>query len=83
MGEFSPYAFYDAGSVRLHAKAAGITPAPLLYERSIAGAGVGTRYVQGPWSADLALAWRTQGGAPEADSTRRNPRAWVKATYRF
>ena len=83
MGAFSPYAFCDAGSVRINANTGSLAQPPTSNRRSIAGAGVGTRYVQGPWSADVAVAWRTQGGEAEDANTRRNPRAWVTATYRF
>lgn len=83
VGDFSPYAFYDAGSVRLHAKVGDMTPAPLSNRRSVAGAGLGARYTQGPWSVDASLAWRTQGGRPEADTTVRNPRGWVTVSYRL
>ena len=79
MGEFSPYAFYDSGAVRINAK-----PQPdTQNKRSIAGAGIGTRYAQGPWSADLAVAWRIHGGEAQDVNTRRNPRAWITATYRY
>ena len=83
MGDFSPFAFYDAGSVRLRAKPDSLTSQPSTNQRSVGGAGVGVRYASGPWSADLAVAWRTEGGTPEADTTNRNPRAWLTATYRF
>ena len=83
LSEFSPYAFYDAGSVRIHAKPGSLTQQPSSNKRSIAGAGVGTRYTQGPWSVDASMSWRTQGGKPEADTTHRTPQAWVTASYRF
>ena len=83
VGDFSPFAFYDAGSVRLRAKPDSLTSQPSTNQRSVGGAGVGVRYASGPWSADLAVAWRTEGGTPEADTTNRNPRAWLTATYRF
>lgn len=75
MGAYSPYAFYDQGSAKIEA--------PTNYKRSIAGAGVGTRWQMGPWSADAALAWRTKGGQPEDANTKRNPRLWVTAAYAF
>lgn len=83
VGEFSPYAFYDAGEVRINAKTDSLSTQPATNKRSISGAGVGTRYAQGPWSVDAALAWRTHGGEADDANTRRNPRAWVTATYRF
>ncbi|MFM8341876.1 MAG: ShlB/FhaC/HecB family hemolysin secretion/activation protein [Methylomonas sp.] len=75
IGDFSPYAFYDAGSIRINAKRN--------IDRSIAGAGIGSRYVLGPWSVDGSLAWRTEGGRPETDTTNRIPQAWLTTSYRF
>jgi hemolysin activation/secretion protein len=77
MGELAPYAFYDHGRVRVNAKSASPN-------RELAGYGAGLRYQRGAWSADMALAWRSKGGAPkdvyESDS---KPRVWVSAAYRF
>lgn len=83
MGVFTPFAFYDTGRVQLNGQSATITPAVTNNQRSIAGAGVGVRSNVGPWMADLALAWRTDGGTPEADSVRIEPRVWLKVSYRF
>lgn len=83
MGAFAPFAFYDAGHVQLNAKPSTLTPAVTHNERSIAGGGAGVRYNNGPWMADLALSWRTHGGTPEADPLRRQPRAWMRVSYRF
>ena len=77
MGAFAPYAFYDHGRVRVDAKGPKI-------ERDLAGGGVGLRYLRGAWSADMALAWRSEGGRP-ADANERDskPRMWLSASYRF
>lgn len=83
MGAFSPYAFYDAGSVRIHAHPGSLTDPPATNHRTIAGAGVGSRYTQGPWSMDAALAWRTQGGPAQDTNTRSTPQAWLAVTYRY
>ena len=83
VGAFSPYAFYDAGTVRINAKPGSLTPAPTTNTRSIAGAGVGTRYQQGSWNIDLAVAWRTAGGAPQADKSSQDPRVWLTAGRLF
>jgi len=80
MGAFSPYAFYDAGAVRTNAKP---LPDATSNKRSIAGAGMGSRYQRGNWSADLAVAWRAKGGEAEDVNTRRNPRVWLTAAYRY
>jgi len=50
----------------------------------LAGGGVGLRYLRGAWSADLALAWRGQGGRPvDANERDAKPRMWLSASYRF
>jgi hemolysin activation/secretion protein len=79
LGPLTPFVFYDAGRVTVNAS-------PWTAEdndRSLAGAGLGLRYQRGPLSADLAFAWRTRGGMPEADNQVRNPRAWGSLAYRF
>lgn len=83
LGPFSPYAFYDAGQIWINADTGHLTAATGSNDRQVAGAGVGLRYNKGPWNLDAALAWRTQGGAPQSDSEDRNPRFWLTAGYRF
>lgn len=83
MGAFSPFAFYDAGKVHVNAKPGNITPKVTQNTRTIAGAGLGVRYQQGPIAVDATVAWRTHGGKPQSDTSDRNPRAWVSASYRF
>lgn len=80
-GVYSPYVFLDAGNIKSNAKpVAGTTN----NERSLSGAGFGLRYQRGDWSLDGALAWRGNGGAPQADtSSDPKPRAWVSAMWRF
>ena len=79
LGTLTPYAFYDAGKIKSNKTpwAAGSN------HRELAGAGLGLRYNDGPWRVDASLAWRTQGGAPTADTIDRNPRVWVSAMWRF
>lgn len=77
MGAFAPYAFYDHGRVRTDAKGPKI-------ERDLAGSGVGLRYLRGAWSADMALAWRSEGGRPvDANERDSKSRMWLSASYRF
>lgn len=75
--QFTPYAFYDAGTVRLNADpwVAGEN------HRNIAGGGVGLRVNYQKLSFDASLAWATHGGDPESDSKREVPRFWLKAEY--
>jgi hemolysin activation/secretion protein len=82
-GPMEPFVFYDAGRVRINARPGSITPAVTDNSRSLAGAGLGLRYGDGPWGVEAALAWRTQGGAPTADTADRRPRLWMTASYRF
>jgi hemolysin activation/secretion protein len=79
MGAFNPYAFYDAGSVKVNANpwAAGNN------KRSISGGGFGVRYQASNVSMDLALAWRNYGGEPLSDTKDNNPQAWFSASYKF
>ena len=83
LGACSPFAFYDAGRVQFNAQTASMTPAVTDNHRSLAGAGLGARYREGPWEGELAVAWRALGGAPQADAVRGDPRVWFKLGYRF
>ncbi len=78
-GAFIPYAFYDAGEIRVDAKPFGSGN----NKRSIAGAGAGLRYQIDRWSVDVALAWRTHGDRPQSDTADRNPRGWLTLGYTF
>ena len=81
-GAWSPYAFYDHGKVRVDARPELVNlPSP---DKTRSGAGLGMRYQDGPISWNAALAWRIQGGLPEADAkTAGNPRIWVETRYAF
>jgi len=83
MVPFSPYAFIDAGRVKVNADATSIIPAVTNNTRSLAGFGLGTRYSAGAWNLDAALAWRSRGGQPTSDTKDTNPRLWVTAGYQF
>lgn len=80
-GTFAPYVFWDGGSIKSNAKpVAGATN----NERRLSGGGVGVRYQRNAWSGDATLAWRDEGGAPQADtSSDPKPRVWVNVGYRF
>jgi hemolysin activation/secretion protein len=83
MGAFNPYAFYDAGSVKVNAN----PWAPGNNKRSISGGGFGVRYqasnVSMDLDLDLALAWRNYGGKPLSDTKDNSPQAWFSASYKF
>lgn len=78
LGAFSPYLFADHGRVKYNHRpwAAGAT------HRELSGAGLGLRHQHGPWSLDVAAAWAGKGGEPLSDS-RKNPRLWLQAGWRF
>jgi len=81
LGEFTPYAFYDQGSIRVNTNP--LTTATS-NSRSIAGLGLGLGYQQGPWKLDLALAWRTEGGSPRSDASQSGTaRFWLNLGYQF
>ena len=79
MGSFAPYAFYDAGQVKINKNtwAAGSN------DRDLSGYGMGLRYDAKNLSLDAALAWRDRGGQPTSDTVKRNPRLWLATGWRF
>lgn len=79
VGKFAPYVFYDCGHVTVnHTNWTGGENS-----RTLAGTGIGTRYLDGKWKAELILAWRTQGGVPRSDTRTSSPIAWATLDYRF
>ncbi len=80
-GTYAPFVFWDGGSIRTNAKPVATATSNA---RRVSGGGVGVRYQRNAWSADATLAWRDQGGAPQADtSSDPRPRVWVNLAYRF
>ncbi len=79
MGASVPFAFFDAGSVKVNHR----PWAAVDNRRSIAGGGLGLRYARGPWSASMSLAWRTQGEAARSDKRADSPTLWASLQYRF
>lgn len=79
MGRFAPYVFYDRGRVTVN----HTNWMPGENNRTLAGGGLGTRYLDGKWKAELILAWRTQGGVPRSDTRTSSPTAWATLDYRF
>lgn len=72
--------FYDAGSVKIN-----LNPyiAGIANTRFIAGAGVGVNALLAGMQLKASLAWRTSGGDPTSDPSRRNPRLWLMAGKQF
>lgn len=80
-GAYAPYVFWDGGSIKTNVKPVA---AATNNERSLSGGGVGVRYQRDAWTADATLAWRHEGGAPQADtSSDPKPRVWVNLGWRF
>lgn len=80
LGTSQAYVFYDHGRVQVDAQA-NVVSSPAL-ER--AGVGIGLRATRGAFSGNVALAWRTQGGRPSAESGRDpKPRIWLSARYAY
>lgn len=76
-GSYTPFVFYDYGKSRANAVGSGPT-------RAISGTGIGLRYLYHAWSAETMLAWRINGGPPQADTSYTpTPRIWFKLAYRF
>lgn len=74
------FGFADAGHARGQARPWDAGSAA---QRSIAGAGLGLRWLQGPWRLESTLGWRTHGGAPQAESRDRDPRLFLVLTRSF
>lgn len=76
---YEPYAFYDAGRVEINQERFDDGE----NRRSIAGGGIGLRYTQEAWRSGVAVAWRTRGGAPLAETRDQHPVIWANMQYRF
>lgn len=74
----APYVFADAGEVTVNARpwASGSG-----HKRQLSGVGLGLRTGWKQLSADAALAWRVDGGAPQADTRDRQPRLWLSLNH--
>lgn len=80
---WTPYAFLDAGSVRLNARPQGLAVPTQTNQRSLAGMGLGLRYQQQGWMLDLALARGVQGGPSQAEPSSSRSRAWLLLGRQF
>ena len=81
VGPVAPFAFADAGVVRINARplAGGGTN-----QRKLAGGGIGVRWQAGSLDAQLALAWRSHGGPAQSDGgSGSQPRVWGQVAWRF
>lgn len=72
--------FYDGGAVKINHKSYITGTANTRY---IAGAGVGMSALLSGIQIRASLAWRTSGGDPTSESSRRNPRLWLLMRKQF
>lgn len=77
--QFTPYAFYDAGSVRINHDRFDTSK----NRRSISGTGLGLRYDSTHWAVDGSVAWQGAGGDPTSDTKDHNPMYWLGGQYKF
>lgn len=76
---FNPYVFYDIGSTTANQTTVGVNDT-----REVSGTGLGLRYTQDDWSADVSAAWRLNGGRPEDEATSDDaPRIWASVSYQL
>jgi hemolysin activation/secretion protein len=78
-GPAEPFVFVDAGRVRINREP--WTAAP--NERGIEGAGLGLRWLQGPWIADVAVGWHSGDEPSTSEAGASRARAWLNLGYRF
>jgi hemolysin activation/secretion protein len=79
INKFTPYAFYDAGTVKINHD----TFDDSKNHRSISGAGLGVRFDSKRWSADASASWSGAGGDPISDTKDDNPMFWASANFKF
>lgn len=80
IGGWAPYAFHDACSVRTNRRP---WDANSDLRRDLAGTGLGVRWSGGPWSADVAAAWRGRGGAAQSDGSFGRVTGWFSVGRSF
>ncbi|MFA6698773.1 MAG: ShlB/FhaC/HecB family hemolysin secretion/activation protein [Thiomicrospira sp.] len=75
----SPYVFYDVGSSTANQTSVRDNPV-----KDLSGSGLGLRVNYKGWSADLAAAWRINGGRPaDAKTPDETPRIWLSINYQL
>lgn len=78
INNFTPYAFYDAGSININ----NTSWTKENNKRNLAGAGVGLRFDTLHWCIDASAAWRTKGTFSDVNQAD-TPMLWMSAYYRF
>lgn len=79
-GGGSVFAFADAGQAWTNAKP---WDGASSQRRTIAGAGVGARWLSGGWSLESTLGRRAHGGPPQSETRDRSLVLFASLTYRF
>lgn len=79
LGPTEPFVFVDAGQVKLNHRPWDNAD----NARSIAGAGLGLRWSQGPWRVQGTAGWRlgADRGRPVSDPAASNPQLWLSLAY--
>lgn len=80
LGGPTVFVFQDVGRVRANARPWSPDDPG---RRTLAGAGLGLRWLRDGFSVDATLAERNRGGAPVSDSRDARPRLFVSLTQRF
>lgn len=72
--EYQPFVFYDmARRIKTEDETS----------RDLSGAGLGLRYTDKMFSAEVLSAWKVKGGDSVSDSKQQDPQIWFKARYNF
>lgn len=79
-GAYTPFAFFDHGRMRTNAEPWDGDAAE---RRTLAGGGVGVRWLYDGWSLEATLGVRTAGGEPTSQRDGGKARLFVVAGYRF
>lgn len=79
-GAWTPFVFADHGRMRINAKPWDDSAGE---RRTLAGAGVGVRWLVRGWSLESTLAVRTEGGAPTSQHEGGKTRMFVVVGHRF
>jgi hemolysin activation/secretion protein len=78
--EYAPYLFFDAGSNLINVHPWDVSSDQ---RRTISGAGFGLRFEHDRWSANLAMAYRVDGGAPNQDVGPDHYRVYLAVSRTF
>jgi len=79
-GDFTLFALLDQGQVQTNASPWNADSGG---GRDLAGAGLGARWLHGPWTVESTVSTRTDGGPPLSDTADRRPRVFVVVGRRF